>query len=679
MKRTIVVLFFSGAVAVAVFGSHAAAAPVLDTSTLEVEKALANEDWARAELLLGRQAKSDLAPEKQFRVQARRAWVALQMGQKERARRFLERARALEGQDSPRAEALLLDVRLALRLANAPEKLPPRGERVVLSPSADAQESTEAPFQRVQEWVQGHLEDFLDASTPSTPFAKPVPPELERGEFEKTEDFIQRVEKAQKQYMARVKAVRRGQKANQERQATERALRERRLPRVRRVLTQYALHRFVGAADFEVQRYAADPELFPGKVALDGANKTYEVVVPEPIQTAPEVKDRLQEAAPFLVFRLGNDSLALSQILLDAPEDSGLRLAQLGQEEGMGSKVAEYQVPEVDLAGKGQSAPSGSSAGEALDRLHQATEVLALNLDPEIKRLRGELAQAQQADNQDRIAKLRGELQQLQKKWQSTFEDDLPKLLERTASEPTDPNKYALVIGISDYAQTHNVPFAARSARMFAMVASKVLGVPEDNIQTFYNDEATGSRLATRFRYAGEKLERGERLYVYYAGHGLPAQQQGGTPYLLPQDLAPGYGGLNDELRLSNIWEDLTASGEGRVLAFLDSCFSGQSDNRPVYKGAAPGLLRRAEMPEPPSDNLTVITAGSSEQFANYYPDKGHRLFGYFLMRGLLEGKEEPQALADYLKDRVTDVSRKLGPAYEQTPQIRGQLGQGAL
>jgi hypothetical protein len=218
-----------------------------------------------------------------------------------------------------------------------------------------------------------------------------------------------------------------------------------------------------------------------------------------------------------------------------------------------------------------------------------------------------------------------------------------------------------VVIGINKYYKTINVEYADRSAKLFSRVLSKVLGVPTENITLLLDEEATSGSIKTRIRHIGRKLKKDERLFFFYAGHGIPAQNQRGAPFILAHDMDTGFASHDEDMKLSNIWKDLTASGNGEVVAFLDSCFSGNADNRWVYEGTAPGLLVREAIEPREFDQLLVFTAGNEKQF------------GYYLMKGLMQGKKSPDDLYEFVRQNVSNVSSKRGPDYEQTPLIKGK------
>ena len=250
-------------------------------------------------------------------------------------------------------------------------------------------------------------------------------------------------------------------------------------------------------------------------------------------------------------------------------------------------------------------------------------------------------------------------------------QDELPDLLKTVEQAPSDPRLYALVIGISDYAEAADVPYAARSAQTFAHVLRKALGAQAENVALLTNAEATSGRLRGRLRATLARLGRQDRLVVYYAGHGVPDRADS---YLLAQDAVPG-SYMEPDLRLSALYKQIAASSVGHALVFIDACFSGRADrDTMIFPGIAPARLQ----PRPGlvvSDRISVLSAGGSEEFANQDETRGHRLFGYYLMRALLDqgGRRLTMAtLHDQVREEVLRASLRLGPEFRQEPELHG-------
>ncbi len=112
----------------------------------------------------------------------------------------------------------------------------------------------------------------------------------------------------------------------------------------------------------------------------------------------------------------------------------------------------------------------------------------------------------------------------------------------------------------------------------------------------------------------------------------------------------------------------------------LDGCFSGaylaenlQPAN--LVEGVAPARI--APEADTVPAKVSILAAGTALQYANWDELRGHRLFGYHVARGLLEGHYDLVELASYVRTRVACQSKaSFGADRRQTPTFvhRGKL-----
>ncbi|MEA3513277.1 MAG: hypothetical protein U9R37_06720 [Campylobacterota bacterium] len=118
------------------------------------------------------------------------------------------------------------------------------------------------------------------------------------------------------------------------------------------------------------------------------------------------------------------------------------------------------------------------------------------------------------------------------------------------------------------------------------------------------------------------------------------------------------------------LYSDSKAS---KVVAFVDSCFSGATDGKSVIKGVAASRL----VPKKVTFNkskMVVLTAGKDKQYSNMYEEKGHRLFSYFVMKSLLKGKTNINDIYREVYTNIKDESYKMDDMKIQEPTIDGNL-----
>ena len=254
--------------------------------------------------------------------------------------------------------------------------------------------------------------------------------------------------------------------------------------------------------------------------------------------------------------------------------------------------------------------------------------------------------------------------------------DDLPDLLADLPAVEPRQDAYAIVIGIEDYQRESRVTYSRRSAKMFVHYARKLLGVPTSQIWDLSDPQMTtsGSIKSEWLTFIGH-IPAGATVYFYYSGHGAPGSS--GMPYLLPRDMNDNAVIGEHRFRLDTLYDDLARTNAARIFAFVDSCFSGKDETgAQILKDTGPLLHYQA--PTIDATRMTIFSAGSSSQLSNSYEPRRHRLFSYYLMRGLAEGKTRIRPLHAYVRKSVFDVSRGMGERYYQEPELRGNA-EGAL
>ncbi len=255
------------------------------------------------------------------------------------------------------------------------------------------------------------------------------------------------------------------------------------------------------------------------------------------------------------------------------------------------------------------------------------------------------------------------------------FYDDLREILDHVEPVPENPNHYLFAIGIEVYSEAPDVPFSERSTEFFREVANKRLGVPntDRNMTVLTGRDATVGRIDARLEQMLARLRDDDVLFFYYSGHGVPSRT-GDAAYILAQDASPGSYDRFEQFSLQALYNRLDSSRARQIFGFIDACFSGQvNEDQLVFEGVAPAgrLLRGEASPTRLPDKLTLLTAGTDEQFSNAYFERQHRLFSYWLMKGIMENYRGQQ-LVQYVRSNVEDSSLEMGSAYHQTPEFFG-------
>ncbi|MGE4398627.1 MAG: caspase family protein [Campylobacterales bacterium] len=251
------------------------------------------------------------------------------------------------------------------------------------------------------------------------------------------------------------------------------------------------------------------------------------------------------------------------------------------------------------------------------------------------------------------------------------YNDDLTPLVRTAKASTPTPNKWLFAIAVENYAEADPVIFAKNSAEAFVSAAKKRFGIDDRHTYAYIDDKATGSGIKNNLERLLENVKEGDTVYFYYSGHGIPSPIDG-EAFILPRDAIADYITREKDFMARNIYKKLSDSKAGKVFAFVDSCYSGKTDNVSNIKGVAAGHFRTKKV-EFDTGKMTVITAGTNGQFSNAYNEKGHRLFTYYLTKAIIERPTlSVESLYQEVALKVKDESFKKGDTYRQEPQIEG-------
>ncbi|KAG8836257.1 hypothetical protein FRC18_011648 [Serendipita sp. 400] len=158
-------------------------------------------------------------------------------------------------------------------------------------------------------------------------------------------------------------------------------------------------------------------------------------------------------------------------------------------------------------------------------------------------------------------------------------------------AEPTESKKFtplfALVIGIDDY---RKVPLAGAVADAKAVrdFLTEKLGVPEINIQTLHNEEATESNITKGIRglATNPSITRNDPILIFYAGHGSETaapedweSQRAKIQLIVPIDHHAkkdnSEKGCISDRTLNRLLEELAKAKGDNIIVILDCCHSG--------------------------------------------------------------------------------------------------------
>lgn len=232
-------------------------------------------------------------------------------------------------------------------------------------------------------------------------------------------------------------------------------------------------------------------------------------------------------------------------------------------------------------------------------------------------------------------------------------------------------NTYALIIGNEEYRFASDVPAAIHDANIFAEYCRKTLGIPSDNIHLLENATKEMIMEDELHDWLGNIPERDQKtLIVYYAGNGLPDTKNSNKAYIMPSEVrgsSPQRG-----IALDQFYRMLGDLGFNQTTVFIDAGFSGLSRGSESITDGSRGVGVTAESVSPTSGNVVAFNAASGNEAALGYPQEGHGLFTYWLLKSLRDsnGVISLGTLYDRLNSNILTSAPSIKKGKTQTIEV---------
>lgn len=218
----------------------------------------------------------------------------------------------------------------------------------------------------------------------------------------------------------------------------------------------------------------------------------------------------------------------------------------------------------------------------------------------------------------------------------------------------TNTETFAFIFANEDYRRVEAVPFAKNDGKIFAEYCKKTIGVPEKNLHLVTNATLGDMKYnVSIMKQISDAFDGSAKFIIYYAGHGLPADNQQDA-YILPVD---GYGADGTGYSINELYRDLSELRTKSVMLFLDACFSGaKREGGMIASSRGASIKAKSNMPK---GNLVVFSAAQGDETAYPYKEQGHGLFTYFLLKKIQEMKGDVTLgeLSDYIISGVKKTS----------------------
>ena len=201
------------------------------------------------------------------------------------------------------------------------------------------------------------------------------------------------------------------------------------------------------------------------------------------------------------------------------------------------------------------------------------------------------------------------------------------------------PQTYALIIGISSYKFIRPLNYADKDAELFRDFMKSPGGgnLKEENVFCLLNDEAKSANFWVKGMawLKSKKLSKGDRLFIYLAGHGDAIDED--EFFFLTYDCNPA-GDKNNyivtgNIQLYNLKSRISSYTENGVDVFfiMDAC---RTNELPGGKEGQQAL--NAAISEKRAGEIIMLATGAGqESLEDPSIGSGHGLFTYYLIDGL--------------------------------------------
>jgi len=259
---------------------------------------------------------------------------------------------------------------------------------------------------------------------------------------------------------------------------------------------------------------------------------------------------------------------------------------------------------------------------------------------------------------------------------------------ERSAPAANTPNRWAVLIGVADYADTKVPDLVYPKADVEAMRDTLInhAGYASNHVITLVNEQATTEKVRS---VLGTDLPRqagsNDLVMIYFSGHGASeassrdGSDDGTAKYMLLANskLDDLYGTALPMSELSRIFGRIRAD---KVILFMDACYSGAAGAKGVMRTSMRSAMTDDYLNRlAASQGTVVITASRASEVSLESARLKHGVFTHYLIetfKGLADANGDGTVTLteafQFLASNVVKESRSLGSV--QQPVMKGEV-----
>ncbi|WP_395546911.1 MULTISPECIES: sacsin N-terminal ATP-binding-like domain-containing protein [unclassified Lacrimispora] len=222
-----------------------------------------------------------------------------------------------------------------------------------------------------------------------------------------------------------------------------------------------------------------------------------------------------------------------------------------------------------------------------------------------------------------------------------------------TINNPRFEKTIAIIIAIENYAvrsdnQVDNVKFAIKDASRFKEMLISSMGVEQENIFEWKNEEALKSNLDYELKSLFYSLTESDRLIFYYVGHGF---HDGVTNYLSTYDIHP-FNIAETAISLRKILLDpLQQSKCKNALIFIDACAK-SFDNKNERSHISNINEEEFKIISSNFESYSIFLSCNPGQSSYSCDDLENGIWTYFLTKAITEPADEVVLNHQFITDR---------------------------